>query len=40
MSSEAETITEAQPAAQLTWADVLAAEKREPYFRDVLGFVE
>ena len=40
MTAGAQIISEETQQNSLSWADVLAAEKREPYFKDVITFVE
>lgn len=40
MTSAAQKISEDAQRNVPTWADVLAAEKREPYFKEVVAFVE
>lgn len=40
MTSAAQTTSDHPQQHVPTWADVLAAEKREPYFKDVIAFVE
>lgn len=40
MNSTAADISPESQESELTWADILAAEKRESYFKDTLSFVE
>lgn len=38
--TESQTLKEEVSSSTISWSDVLASEKQEPYFRDLLSFVE
>ena len=40
MNSTEHSVPQQHANTALTWADVLASEKQEPYFKDVISFVE